>query len=242
MSEETDNDIHDNLDFLAELGSDQYKPPPPVASEKQREKAEAREMKQLIMQQERERKQHEKAQERQRKQHEKESNKKPPRTKSDNDTDSLYGDEGTPILGRDKLVMMKKVKQYKTLFPEELSKFKIKRNPSIEDLESALAEMETIVETGGIDGFLMESVVQCLKLIEGVSANTKNYDIRGCADLLKNNKQFHSLCKQLFIKYNVFSAVPCEYQLILLVSTTAYMCTQKNKNKASLNSYLDTKV
>ena len=219
-------------DFLAELGSDQYQPPPPPVSEKQREKAEAREMKQLILQQERERKQREKDQ----KKAEKEANKKPPRSKAEHDTDSLYGDEGTPILGRDKLVMMKKVKQYKSLFPDELAKFKIKRNPSIEDLESALAEMETIVETGGIDGFLMDSVVQCIKLIEGVSANTKNYDIRGCADLLKNNKQFHCLCKQLFIKYNVFSAVPCEYQLILLVSTTAYMCTQKNKNKASLNA------
>ena len=41
-------------DFLAELGSDQYQPPPPPVSEKQREKAEAREMKQLILQQERE--------------------------------------------------------------------------------------------------------------------------------------------------------------------------------------------
>jgi hypothetical protein len=225
-------------DFLAELESNRFQPPPPAISEKQREKSEAREMKQLIMQQERERKQREKEQ----KKAEKEAHKKPPRTKADNDTDSLYGDEGTPILGRDKLVMMKKVKQYKSLFPDELSKFKIKRNPSVEDLEASLAEMEVIVETGGIDGFLMDSVVQCIKLVEGVTANTKNYDIRGCADLLKNNKQFHSLCKQLFIKYNVFSAVPCEYQLILLVSTTAYMCTQKNKNKDQLNGYLDAKI
>jgi hypothetical protein len=237
MSEENIT-ISREEEFLAELGSDQYQPSAPLVSDKQREKAEAREMKQLIMQQERERKQREKEQ----KKAEKESNKKPPRSKVDNDTDSIYGDEGTPILGRDKLVMMKKVKQYKSLFPDELSKFKIKRNPSVEDLEHALAEMEVIVETGGIDGFLMDSVVQCIKLIEGVCANTKNYDIRGCADLLKNNKQFHSLCKQLFIKYNVFSAVPCEYQLILLVSTTAYMCTQKNKNKSQLNSYLDATV
>ena len=221
-------------EFLAELGSDQYRPPAPVVSEKQKEKEQAREMKQLIAQQEKERKLREKEQ--------KKAEKKPPKSKADNDTDSMYEDEGTPILGRDKLVMMKKVKQYKSLFPDELAKFKIKRNPSVEDLEAALAEMETIVETGGIDGFLMDSVVQCIKLIEGVCANTKNYDIRGCADLLKNNKQFHSLCKQLFIKYNVFSAVPCEYQLILLVSTTAYMCTQKNKNKDQLNGYLDAKI
>ena len=238
MTEENITITRDD-EFLAELGSDQYRPPAPVVSEKQKEKEQVREMKQLIAQQEKERKQEEKD----RKRAEKEANKKPPKSrKVDNDTDSLYAEEGTPILGRDKLVMMKKVKQYKSLFPDELSKFKIKRNPSVEDLEHALAEMETIVETGGIDGFLMDSVVQCIKLIEGVCANTKNYDIRGCADLLKNNKQFHSLCKQLFIKYNVFSAVPCEYQLILLVSTTAYMCTQKNKNKDQLNGYLDAKV
>ena len=40
--------------FLAELESNRFQPPPPVVSDKQREKTEAREMKQFIMQQERE--------------------------------------------------------------------------------------------------------------------------------------------------------------------------------------------
>ena len=147
-----------------------------------------------------------------------------------------------PIQGRDKILLLKKIKQYKSLFPTELKTFKIKKNPNCKDLEDALSEMEVLVETNGIDGFLMDSILQSLKMVEGASAMTQNYDIRGLSDLLKANKQFHSLCKQLFIKYNVFSAVPCEYQLLMIVTTTAYVCTQKNKNKHHINAYLDGTV
>jgi hypothetical protein len=137
---------------------------------------------------------------------------------------------------------LKKVKQYKSLFPEELKTFKIKKNPNITELSDALTEMEVLVETHSVDGFLMDSVLQCIKLIENVSSVSSNYDIRGCADLLKSNKQFNTLAKQLFIKYNVFSSVPAEYQMILLVSTTAYICTNKNKNKHQIDAYLNETI
>lgn len=217
----------DGDEFLGELTSDSFVPPPPPQLVKQQE----REMKALI-----------KSEEKQRKLELKQSKIKiKPSTKASDD-DSIFGDESTPIVGRDKLVLLKKVKQWKSLFPDELKSFKIKRNPSVEDLENSLAEMAVIVETGGIDGFMMDSVIQCIRMIEGVSSSFEKYDIRGCADLLKSNKQFHSLCKQLFIKYNVFSSVPVEYQLIMLVSTTAFIVNQKNRNKGQLNSYLDEKV
>ena len=226
-------EIQGEEDFLAELNSDQFVPiVPETPEQKKQNKAQAAEAKRMIAEAEKERKRQEKEAKKQEKQR-----PRPPRQAGNEDSDSLYGD-ATPIQGRDKLILLKKVRQYRSLFPDELKGFKIKRNPSPEDLEVALQEMESLVETGGVDGFLMDSVLQCIRIIEGVSTNTK-YDIRGCVDLLKTNKQFHSLCKQLFIKYNVFSAVAPEYQLIILVSTTAYIANQKNRNKASLNSYLD---
>ena len=156
--------------------------------------------------------------------------------------DELFSGNGTEILGRDKIILLKKIKQYKSLFPAELKTFKIKKNPSVKDLEDALQEMAVLVETNGMDEFLMDGVIQCIKLVEGASAMTSNYDITGCAALLKSNKQFHNLAKQLFIKYNCFSSVPPEYQMIMLVSTTAYMCANKNRQKSSINAYLDEKI
>jgi hypothetical protein len=79
-------------------------------------------------------------------------------------------------------------------------------------------------------------------MVEGASSYSNRYDIRGCSDLLKSNKQFHSLCKQLYVKYKVFSKVPVEYQMIMLVSTTAYICNHKNRNKESLETYLNEPI
>ena len=225
-------------EFLAELEVGTFVPPPaPKILEKQRKQQE-RELKRLAKEQEKA----QKAAEREAKRALKQQTPKPAAPVKEDDAGSIFDEEGTPIVGRDKLVLLKKVKQYKTLFPDELKAFKIKRNPSVEDLEGALSEMAVIVEVGGVDQFLLDSVLQCIRIVEGVSSNYEKYDIRGCADLLKANKQFHSLCKQLFIKYNVFSAVPVEYQLVLLVSTTAYMCNQKNRHKGELNTYLDESV
>lgn len=150
-------------------------------------------------------------------------------------------DEPTPILGKDRRVLISKIQQYKNLFPDILSKFKLKKNPSVEDLTEALDEMEVMVNCGSVQNFLNDSILQCIKIVEGVSTYTR-YDVSGMADLLKQNKQFHELCKMLYIKYKVFNNIPPEYQMIMLVATTAYICVEKNKRKASLEAYLNTVV
>ena len=158
------------------------------------------------------------------------------------DGDDLFSGAATPILGKEKLLLLKKVAQYKSLFPDELKSFKIKKKPNALELSQALEEISVLVEVGSMDGFLMDSVFSsCMRLVEGASTMTQ-HDIRGCADLLKQNKEFHKLCKTLFIKYNVFSSVPPEFQLILLVSTTAFMCSNKNKQKGAINDYLNAPV
>ena len=171
-------------------------------------------------------------------------NKKPKPVKQvkviskEDDNDSLFGEDATPILGKDKRVLIAKVHQYKNLFPTELKKFKIKPNSSVDHLKDALAEMECIVETSSIDSFMTESILQSIKLIETGSSRTK-YNISGTADLLKANPQFHNLIKQLYVKYNIFSKVPAEFQLVLLVGTTAMLCKNKNDKKAQLNCFLN---
>ena len=157
------------------------------------------------------------------------------------DDNSLFSEKGTEILGSERRQLLSKIQQYKNLFPDELKKFKIKKNCSVQDLNLYLEEMETIVNCGSVEQFLTDSILQCIKLTEGISSYTK-YDISGCADMLKSNKQFHTLCKQLYIKYKVFSNIPPEYSIIILISTTAYMCRVKNSRKKELEVFLNEKI
>ena len=157
------------------------------------------------------------------------------------DDNSLFDDKGTELLGRDKRMLLSKIQQYKSLFPEELGKFKIKKNCSAEDLKLYLTETESIVDTSSVEQFLTDSILQCIKMTEGLSSYTK-YDITGCADLLKANKQFHTLTKQMYIKYKVFNNVPPEYSLAVLVATTAYICKNKNTKKKEIESFLNQPI
>ena len=78
-------------------------------------------------------------------------------------------------------------------------------------------------------------------MVENGSKYTR-HDITGCSEMLKANPQFNSLMKQMYVKYNVFHKIPCEFQLLLLVTTTAYICSAKNKNKANLEAYLQEPI
>jgi hypothetical protein len=155
------------------------------------------------------------------------------------ESSDLFDDNGSEIIGRDRRVIINKLNQYKNLFPKELCSFKVKKNASTQELQMYLDEMATIVETSSYDNFLTDSILQAIKLVENGSKYTR-HDITGCAEMLKANPQFNSLMKQLFVKYNVFHKIPCEFQLLLLVTTTAYICSNKNKNKANIENYLNT--
>jgi hypothetical protein len=89
--------------------------------------------------------------------------------------------------------------------------------------------------------FLTDSILQCIRIVEGVTVRSEKYNISGCADMLKTNPEFHNLTKQMYIKYKVFSKVPPEMQLLMLISTTAWIAKVKNSSVA-MNSYLDEKI
>ena len=156
----------------------------------------------------------------------------------DKEEGSIFSDIPTELFGRDKILVMKQINQYKILFPKELSKFKLKKNASLEELKSSLEECRALIEINSVDVFVLDSILSCCKMIEGFTRES-DYDISGLSILLKSNPQFVSLSKQLFIRYNIFSNVPIEYQMMMCIISTSYLCIQKNKGKASINSYLN---
>ena len=222
-------DLELNGPFLEELNVNNYIEPP---SENERKEIE-KQQKQYEKQIEKQLKEHSKHKEKQFKIQEK--------VNSIYENNDLFDDKGSEIIGRDRRVIINKLNQYRSLFPNELSKFKVKKGATTQELNAYLDEMATIVETSSYDNFLTDSILQAIKMVENGSKYTK-YDISGSAEMLKANPQFNSLMKQLFVKYNVFHKIPCEFQLLLLVTTTAYICSSKNKNKAHLEAYLQEPV
>ena len=107
--------------------------------------------------------------------------------KVQNTVDSWNDDDATPILGKDRRILTSKIQQYKNLFPEILGKFKLKKNPTVEDLQEVLEEMEVMVNCSSVEDFLNDSILQCLKMIEGASSYSR-YDVSGMSDLLRQNK------------------------------------------------------
>ena len=247
MSEKSENENisyereEENGDFLDNLTSDKFvaqKPDKESAKlQKQQEKQQAREAKQMMMEAIRE----SKLQARMEKQAQKQQ--KQPKAIKDDDNDSLFGDTSTPMLGRDRIVLLTKVKQFKTLFGDnpEIKKFKLKKNPSVQELNDAIVELQAIVDTGSVASFAEGAILSAIQMTEGFTAHS-NYDLTGLSMMLKANKEFHNLCKILYIKYSIFSKVPPEIQMVMIVSITASLCIQKNRKKGDINAYLNSTI
>ena len=137
--------------------------------------------------------------------------------------------------------MLAKINSYKQLFPDELKTFKLKKNPTTEELEAYIEEIQVIIEIGNVEGFVLDAIMHSVKMSEGFTSNTK-YDITGLSDLLKMNKQFNSLTKQLMLKYGCFMNTPPEYQLMMLVMSSSYIMINKNNNKDKLNDFFNEKI
>ena len=156
--------------------------------------------------------------------------------------DGLVSDEPTEILGKERRMCLAKIRQYKNLFPTELKSFRIKKAATAEELKAYLDEFDAIVSSSNGDTFVTDSILQCIKLVEGVSANTKKYNVSGLSEMLRNNVQFNSLMKQLYLKYSIFENIPPEYQIVLVVITSAYICKNMNSKREELNQYLNEPI
>ena len=156
--------------------------------------------------------------------------------------DEIFSSNPTPIHGAEKLMLLKKVQQYKIMFKAELKSFKIKKNPSIKELQDAIDEMVCIIETRSTDEFITDGILHSLKVIEGVTANTRNYNISGLSDMLRLNPEFRNLAKQLYLKYGSFASISPEYKMMFLVFTSAYIVRNKNLHKNEINQFLDQPI
>ena len=143
-------------------------------------------------------------------------------------------DEETAILGRDRLQLIAKISQYKLLFPENKSiqKLKISKQATVEQLTAYLAECQSYIETSTVESFITDAALQIIGAVEHMTVPTR-FNISGLSNMLKQNPQFNSLCRQLYLKYQVFSNVPPEHQLLLVVITSAWVCVGNNKRLAS---------
>ena len=142
---------------------------------------------------------------------------------------SLFDENPTVLIGRDRLFITKQINQYKVLFPNELSKFKVKKNANLDELNQALEECRALIEINSVDNFIMDSLLGSIKMIEGFTVDT-SYDITSLSIMLKMNPEFQKLAKLLFIRYNIFNNVPIEYQMMMVITTSIYLCIHLNKN------------
>ena len=237
------NDININNNnksdgFLSFLESDKYIDRSEIIKENEMTEKQKKEYQKEKEKQERKNKQNEKEQERlynKQKREEEQKIKKEEKEKKKIQND-LFSEKGSEIYGKDKLQIIAKINQYKLLFPEikQLKDLKIKSNCSIEDLYKYLNECEALVETDTLETFLTDSILQSIKMVERASIRTR-YNLTGLSNLLKSNPQFCKLSKQLYLKYKVFSNVPIEFQMLMVVSTSAWICLEKNKNSNDYN-------
>ena len=157
-----------------------------------------------------------------------------------NKKSDLESNENTEIQGKNRL-LNNKISQFIVLFPEQLKNFKYKKNGTEEESQIILDECSLLVEIGSIDIFIMDSIISSIQLGENFSKMT-DYDISGLSVILKQNKEFIKLCKILSIKYSIFSNVPPEIQMIILISCTTFLCIDKNSKNKDIELYLDENV
>ena len=132
--------------------------------------------------------------------------------------------------------------KYKELFPDELKAFKIKKNSSVDELKNYILEIQCIIETTSIDCFLVDSIYTAMSFIEPLTSKTKNFNLNGLTNLLKSNKQFNSLFKQMMLKYGCYNNVSVEYQTLLIIISSVYITLQKNSNRQNIENYLNEKI
>ena len=115
------------------------------------------------------------------------------------------------------------------------------KNASETQLQEHIKNIEDILDTNEIDTFIHDSIFQSIKLIEPFTTNTR-YNINGLSSMLKLNPQFMNLTNRLMLKYDLFKTTPIEYQMLMCITSCAYLTIQMNQSKPALNEFLNQKI
>ena len=103
-----------------------------------------------------------------------------------------------------------------------------------EDLDKYIEEVDAILATSKLDSFMTEAVHYIINVVEKMSLMTKDYDLSGLSDSLRNNREFQDLIRLLSIKYNTFQNVSPEIQLAIIVASTSYITIMTNRQKKKM--------
>ena len=227
-----DDYSEDGDDFLDGLSSDVWQDPEIMAQNLKAEKAKQAEMSKLAREEKRRMLEDDKL----------ERARQKLQLQSKQDEQALTN-EDVELLGRERHELIRRITQYKTEFKTELKSIRIpKKNITVELLNKIIEECECILDLGGAQAFVMDGLFQSIKVVEGVSSMTRNYDISGLADALKKDPHFNSLCRRLYIRYGSFSQVDPLYQAIFIVVTSAYVMRQKNIQRKAIDTFLDEPI
>jgi hypothetical protein len=148
--------------------------------------------------------------------------------------EGLFSDNPTVLCGKNKLILIQKIKNYKNSFKKELKNFKIRKDLTEEELNECIDEIQIKLQLNTLDCFIIDGIIESLKMVEGYSSKTK-YNITGLSNVLKGNPQFISLSKQLTMKYGKFSQIPLEVQMGFVIMGGAYFCIVSNQQKQTIN-------
>lgn len=153
-------------------------------------------------------------------------------------SDNLFSSKPSKILGKERLELLARIRNYKQLFSDKLSKFKIKKNATKDELQEYLDEINAILETSQSDSFLNDSIFHLFQIVENVSIRTK-YNLAGFTELLKGNVEFRNLVKILSSKYASFASVSPEIQVCFIIVSLGYITISKNQELSRISSQLN---
>jgi hypothetical protein len=150
--------------------------------------------------------------------------------------DDLYDSNGGCELIGVNHHLIYKIKQYKLTFPEELKKIKIRQNNLTKEyLDNVLNEIDIILSCGSIENIFFSSLFSFLHFTESIVENYDYINYSGLAQNLRSNPQFLKIGKQLILKYGSVGSMPPEFQLGLIIISSAYLQIENNKLANSLN-------
>ena len=78
---------------------------------------------------------------------------------------------------------------------------------------------------------MTEAIHYFINVIEKMSLMTKDYDLSGLSETLRNNREFCDLIRLLSIKYNTFQNVSPEIQLAIILASNSYIIVMSNRQK-----------
>ena len=81
---------------------------------------------------------------------------------------------------------------------------------------------------------MTEAVHYIINVIEKMSLMTKDYDLTGLSETLRNNREFCDLIRLLSIKYGTFQNVSPEIQMGIIVISTSYITIMTNRHRKKM--------